>query len=154
MNYLVLILAATTVVFLDVHGLPSLSDLTNYKSWCGVSNTGMIERDPTGGCCKCSDSEQQCRQCLKPADDLDDACLQHDKCVHCKKTGVPRIHYCECERLIYTRAKKAHCTTASCIAYRMTVILLFGNYPCICEKKFFGFTYSTNLSRNFKTCYD
>ncbi|XP_064642683.1 uncharacterized protein LOC135496995 [Lineus longissimus] len=109
----------------------------NYGNWCGKKNTWLRIKN-SNGCCGCGESVAKCRRCMRPIDDLDDACLQHDFCVHCNRTGVKFQHFCECEELVSHLAQRAYCAEGSfsvCGIYRTALRGLFKRIPCVCRKK-------------------
>ncbi|XP_074663013.1 uncharacterized protein LOC141915399 [Tubulanus polymorphus] len=118
---------------------PALGIL-DYKNWCGQYNTGLYPKN-ANGCCTCADPIETCRSCRKPADALDEACLQHDRCVHCDRTEIPSYHFCYCERLFVKHAKNAcydvskWSTRGYCHLYKTAAIFFFKYRPCLCKTK-------------------
>ncbi|XP_074641713.1 uncharacterized protein LOC141899359 isoform X2 [Tubulanus polymorphus] len=147
----VYILMIATLLFSSAYGL-------NYKNWCGSKNTGLLSKNPQGGCCTCNDPIAKCRQCRPPADGLDEACLQHDRCVQCNNIHAKFHHLCRCERLIYYQAKRANCPNAKCKVYKALLRRIFKVIPCRCDTKickkyiFWGEKQHCTASRGFKTC--
>ncbi|XP_074641714.1 uncharacterized protein LOC141899359 isoform X3 [Tubulanus polymorphus] len=98
------------------------------------------------------------RQCRPPADGLDEACLQHDRCVQCNNIHAKFHHLCRCERLIYYQAKRANCPNAKCKVYKALLRRIFKVIPCRCDTKickkyiFWGEKQHCTASRGFKTC--
>ncbi|XP_064642649.1 uncharacterized protein LOC135496971 [Lineus longissimus] len=87
-------------------------------------------------CCTCSDPIETCRQCRPPIDGVDEACLQHDYCLACGKRHGYDTQACDCQKAITSQAYKADCKKSpdekSCCAYRLAVLGVFENFPCVC----------------------
>ncbi|XP_064642648.1 uncharacterized protein LOC135496969 [Lineus longissimus] len=115
-------------------------DLFKYGNWCGAYTTGL-STDSNGAvagnkCCTCDDTLDDCRNCLPPIDEMDEACLQHDYCLACGTKHIFGAHDCGCEEDISKMTQGVDCTTApdakACASFKAGTLILFENFPCMC----------------------
>lgn len=112
-----------------------------YANWCGPYQGGYTD-NPNRSCKPLCDRttsyvNQDCRNCLPPLDTLDDACMEHDRCIidvtknegdgpwWCQPIGNP----CRCDTPFVWRAFRQifSCSSSSCRIHAFQVFYAFFN---------------------------
>lgn len=111
-----------------------------YGNWCGAKQGGY-QSNPKPSCKRlCRKSTRYitsaCRRCLPPTDRLDQACMEHDRCIQnlprgprwCQLVGNP----CSCDRPFVRKVRtlKRSCSTSKCRSNANQVDIAFRLLSC------------------------
>ncbi|XP_068754270.1 uncharacterized protein [Montipora capricornis] len=117
-----------------------------YGNWCGAYQGGY-QNNPKPVCksvCKNTTSyiNDACRKCLPPNDTLDEACMEHDRCINdlpkgpswCQPIGNP----CSCDRPFIKRVRNltTTCLTSNCGSNALQINFAFKLLSCWYPGKF------------------